>query len=148
MHRRDKYSQQSPIIWPVWLNDWVFVYKLSGCGFESRCSHLNFRFRACFEQEVPWHSGNYKVWIHSETRTWDDKNMQSNAPYRELLTTELTYLASLAKWLSVPLQTEWLWVQIPKHLGLFFKKYRTLFLKRIMYTKKVCWIFKTMFTMH
>ena len=24
----------------------VFVYELSGCGFESRCSHLNFRYRA------------------------------------------------------------------------------------------------------
>ena len=40
MHRADKYPQHSSIIWPVWLNDWVFVYKLSSCGFESRCSHL------------------------------------------------------------------------------------------------------------
>ena len=61
---------------------WVFVYELSGCGFESSCSHLNFRFRACFEQGVPWHSGKYRMWIHSETRTWHDKNIQSNAPYR------------------------------------------------------------------
>ena len=82
MHRTDKYSQHSSIIWPVWLNGWVFVYELSGCGFESSCSHLNFRFRACFEQGVPWHSGNYRVWIHSETRTWHDKNIQANAPYR------------------------------------------------------------------
>ena len=29
------------------------VYKLSGSGFESSCSHLNFRFRSCFEQGVP-----------------------------------------------------------------------------------------------
>ena len=29
-----------------WLNGWVFVYKLTGCSFESRCSHLNFRYRA------------------------------------------------------------------------------------------------------
>ena len=28
-------------IWPVWLNGWVFVYELRGCGFESRCSHLD-----------------------------------------------------------------------------------------------------------
>ena len=34
MHRIDKYSQHNAIIWPVWLNVWVFVYKLSGCGFE------------------------------------------------------------------------------------------------------------------
>ena len=35
-------------IWPVWPNGWVFVYKLSGCGFESRCSRLNVRYHACF----------------------------------------------------------------------------------------------------
>ena len=40
MHRIDKYSQHSSIIWPVWLNGWVFVYELSGCVFESGCSHL------------------------------------------------------------------------------------------------------------
>ena len=40
MHRTDKYSQHSSIIWPVWLNGWVFVYELNDCGFESRCSHL------------------------------------------------------------------------------------------------------------
>ena len=49
MHRTDKYSQHSSIIWPVWLKGWVFIYELSGCGFESSCSDLNFRFRACFE---------------------------------------------------------------------------------------------------
>ena len=27
--------------------------ELSGYGFESRYSHLNFRYRACFEQGVP-----------------------------------------------------------------------------------------------
>ena len=41
MHCTDKYSQHSSIIWSVWLNGWVFVYGLSGCGFESRCCHLN-----------------------------------------------------------------------------------------------------------
>ena len=56
---------------------WVFVYELSGCGFESRCSHLNFRFRARSEQGVPWHSGNYRVWIRSDTRTWHDNNIKS-----------------------------------------------------------------------
>ena len=53
MHRTDKYSQHSSIIWPVSLNGRVFVYELSGCGFESSGSHLNFRFRACFDQGVP-----------------------------------------------------------------------------------------------
>ena len=39
MHRIDKYSQHSSIIWPVWLNGRVFVYELSVCGLESRCTH-------------------------------------------------------------------------------------------------------------
>ena len=40
MYHTDKHSQHSSIIWPVWLNGWVFVYKLSGCRFESHCSHI------------------------------------------------------------------------------------------------------------
>ena len=38
---------------------------------------IPFNFRASFEQGVPWHSGNYRVWIHSETRKWHDKNIQT-----------------------------------------------------------------------
>ena len=113
MHRTDKYSQHSSIMWQVWLNGWVFVYELSGCGFEYRCNHLNFRFHACFEQGVHWHSGNYGVWIHSEPRTWHDKNIHSNAAYRQVLTTQLNHLANLAKWLSVRFWTKWLCVRVP-----------------------------------
>ena len=69
------------------LNGWLFLYKLSGCGFESCCSHLNFRLCVCFEEGVPWHSGKYRVWFHSVTHTWHDKNIQSNASYRYVLTT-------------------------------------------------------------
>ena len=82
MHCTDKYSGQSLIIWLGWPNGSVFTYELSGFGFEFSCSHLNFTFRACFEQGDPWHSRNYRVWIHSEMRTWHDENIQSNAPYR------------------------------------------------------------------
>ena len=35
-------------------------------------------FGACFDEGVAWHSGNYRVWIHSDTRTWHGKNIQSN----------------------------------------------------------------------
>ena len=53
------------------------------CEFQTEstlysCCHLNFRYRACFEQGVPWH----RVWIHSETCTWHDSSIQPNAPYR------------------------------------------------------------------
>ena len=56
----------------------MFVYELTGCGFESSCSHLKFRFCACFKQGVPRHSGKYRLWINSETRKWHDKNIQFN----------------------------------------------------------------------
>ena len=39
-HHTDKYSRHSSTIRLVWLNGWVFVYELSGCGFESRHCHL------------------------------------------------------------------------------------------------------------
>ena len=61
LHRTDKYSQHSSIIWSAWLNGWALVYEQSGCGFESCCCHLRFTFHTCFEQEVPWHFGNYRV---------------------------------------------------------------------------------------
>ena len=57
MHRTDKDSQHSSIIWTVYLNGWVFVYGLSDSGFESSCCHLNFRYGAHFNKGVPWHSG-------------------------------------------------------------------------------------------
>ena len=91
------YSKHSSIIWPVWLIGWVFLYKLSGygfqsslffstsfgycsgyeVGFESCCIHLNFRYGACFEQKVSGHLANYRVWIHSKTRMWHNKNMHT-----------------------------------------------------------------------
>ena len=153
-HRTDKYSQHSSIIWPAWLK-WFecFVYELSGCGFESSCSHFTFRFsrllrarssltfRQTIECEftlktrnmikkhtvkmhhtdkysqhssiICWLNGlsvhelsgcgfriqlqslhlqkqgvsltyNYRVWIHSETRTWHDKNIQTSKHDKEI----------------------------------------------------------------
>ena len=45
-----KYKRMSNNWWPVWLNDLVFVYKLSGCGFESRWCHL---VQLCFK-DIKW----------------------------------------------------------------------------------------------
>ena len=49
MHRTDKHSQHNSTIWPVWLNGWVFVYKLTGCVLESLCSHYIGQ-TLCYEQ--------------------------------------------------------------------------------------------------
>ena len=81
MHRPDKCSQHSSII-QVTLAKWLSVRLWTKwLWFESICSHLNFRFPACFEQGVPWHSGNYRVWIHSEMCTWHDKNLEGKLKY-------------------------------------------------------------------
>ena len=40
MQHTSKYSQNSSIIGPIWTKCWVFFYKLSGCGIESRWSHF------------------------------------------------------------------------------------------------------------
>ena len=70
LHRTDNYSQFISISWLVWPNGAVFVYKLNGCRFESRCSHFNFKYRYCFEYGVTSHSDKYRVWIPSETSMW------------------------------------------------------------------------------
>ena len=72
MDRTYKYSEHNSIIRSVWPNGWVLVYKLRDCGFESSCSHLNFRFLACFIIRVLWHSGNYRDlanWMSDHLRT-------------------------------------------------------------------------------
>ena len=53
----------------------------------------------------PWYSDKDRVWIHSETCTWHDKNIQSNA-------TQLNHLASFTKLFSVHLRTKWLWIWV------------------------------------
>ena len=34
-------------------NNKLSVNEISSCGFESCCSHLNFKYRVCFERGVP-----------------------------------------------------------------------------------------------
>ena len=65
-------------------NDFVLTFRLSfqqrglyDCNGTRTHNHLvRKRTFNCFEQGVPWDSGNYRVWIFSETRTWHDKNIQ------------------------------------------------------------------------
>ena len=112
MHCTDTYWQFNLIIWSFLPNGWVLVYGRSASGLESRCSHLIFSFLACLEQGVPAHSGKYRLLIHSETCTWHDKNIQSDALYRQVLATQLNHLVSLAKLLSVRLSTKWFWAWV------------------------------------
>ena len=62
--------------------------------------HLNFRFPACFEQGVLWHSGNYRVWIHSETFMWHDNNIQSWVScFINAITVTITVIVQDWRWL-------------------------------------------------
>ena len=110
------FLKEHSIIWSVWFIRWVFVYELSSCEFESCCCHLIFRYRACLEQHVSWHSGKYRVKIHSEARTWHDNSTQwqrslpmgqkfTNCRVLFLLQSTLNYKCSTkTSWLQ-----HWLW---------------------------------------
>ena len=39
----------------------IHLVRKCDCAFKSRCYHLNFIYRACFELGVLWHSDNYGV---------------------------------------------------------------------------------------
>ena len=71
MHHTDKYSQHSSIIWPVWLNSWVFVYELSGCGFfKSSCSHIFLKIGIHFMED--WTATTR----HGVTKKWSTKTFR------------------------------------------------------------------------
>ena len=69
MHCADKCPEESSMISQIFRDGPAFDYQLSDSAFEGSCNHLNFRYCPCFQLRVPWHSGNYRVWIHSELRT-------------------------------------------------------------------------------
>ena len=69
----------------------MFVFELSGSGFESSCSHLNFRFRACFEQRVPWHFYNYRV----------DSLWSAYVAWQEHTVSSIISLECCQQWLSM-----------------------------------------------
>ena len=62
---------------PVGLSDWVFDYELCGCGFESHCSHLNFRFLEFLDIQATIECG-----ITLKRLLDMIKNIQSNELYR------------------------------------------------------------------
>ena len=66
------------------------------------CKRTLERFRTCFEQGVPWHSDNYRMWIHSESRTWHNKNIQSfNMLFIFCQFIHLGHLKDILSWFTV-----------------------------------------------
>ena len=76
----------------------MFAGKPSGYEFESHCCHLNFRCGACIEQGVPWHSSNCRAQMHSETRMWQDNNLQSNSTVQ--ISAHKTAQSLMSVWLN------------------------------------------------
>ena len=102
MHHKDKYTQKSSIIWPVWLSGCVSVYQISGCGFEFSCSHLNFRFCASFEQLFPWHSGSYRLDSLWQTYvTWQEHIVKMDRTYKYLRHISIIWWVWLSTWMYV-----------------------------------------------
>ena len=51
-------------------------FRVNNClNIKSSLLEAGTKFCVCLERGVPWHS----LWIHFETCTWHDKNIQSNA---------------------------------------------------------------------
>ena len=78
---------------------------------KTRCCHLKFRYRACFEQ------GFLDIKATMECRFTlkrvRDMIKTYSQMHREVITTQLKHLVSFGKWLSVHLRTKWLWIRIP-----------------------------------
>ena len=56
--------------WPVWPNGWVFVYELSGSGFESSCIHVRLWLK-CYPQNFSGAGSIYESNIFMlKSQTW------------------------------------------------------------------------------
>ena len=124
MHRTNKYSQHSSIIWPVWPNSCVLVYELSGCGFESRFYHLNLRYGAWFKLGVPWHLGKLQsvdsLWklvrdmiiTYSQMHSTDKYSEHSSIIRPVWLNDWVFVYQGIGREKSLGLRTKWLWVRM------------------------------------
>ena len=54
-------------------NSWVFVYELSGCGFEFRCSHINL-----FVEKT-------MIYFNVKTKSFDARSTSGEIPYPKLI---------------------------------------------------------------
>ena len=94
------------VSWGKWLSVWLRTKWLRvWLLFQS----LKLQIWLLFWARSSWQSGKYRVWNHSEMPTLLDTNIQSNGPYRKVLTIKLNRVISLAKLLSVRLGISSCW---------------------------------------
>ena len=117
----------------------MFVYELSGCGFEFSCSHLYFKFRACFEQGIPWDSVTIECGftlkrVRHMIRTYS--KMQRTDKYSQH--SSIIWSVWLNSWVFV-LWTKWLWVLVQLQLiNLGIKHLRALIGPHMFSSKAIC----------
>ena len=104
--RTTLFVNEHSTIWTNWPNEWAVFWVLICTVDLTACPcHVTYALQSestlynCFEQGVPWHSDNYRVWIDSETRTWHDKNMQSISFLLELI----YYVLSISEYILATL---------------------------------------------
>ena len=66
---------------------WIHLKKLIQICLTVCSCHVTY----AFQSESTLYIGNYRVWIHCETHTWHDKNIQSNAHNRQVFRTYLNH---------------------------------------------------------
>ena len=113
IHSTDTFSQHKSIIWPFWLNGWVFVYELGGCGLMSHWSYLNSRYRASFgkkflEIQTTIQCGFTLKDLRDLIETYSLMHCKEKFSQHSS-----SISASLTKWSSIGLQTKSLWVGVP-----------------------------------
>ena len=78
---------------------------LSGCGFESCCSHLSFRYRAYSEWGISWRSRKFRVknppiQVFNMRKTHSEIDLiETKSSKHKVLKTQLTHFASFANFL-------------------------------------------------
>ena len=116
----------------VHVSEWIHTLKLPECqgtSFFKQAQYLKFKslqwartHNHLVHKQNLNHLAKLTKWLSCvvssymydafETCMWHDKNIQSNAPYRQVLTMQFNHLTNLAKWLSVHLRMKWLWVRV------------------------------------
>ena len=62
--------------WNYFLTKWLSVrLQNKRLWVQVQLQSLKLQIQYLFRVRVPWHSFNYRGWIHSKTRMWHDKNI-------------------------------------------------------------------------
>ena len=90
--------------WPVLLHGWVFVYEMSGCGFEFRCYHFNLNHLPPFKYKLISVKSTCKlsVCISKNLRWWNEEQAKSTKIWHTMSFTSLQF-SSVIQMLGLPL---------------------------------------------